>query len=705
MTALRPGIAGSPDVVARDIDALSHTIDRFQAGLVPEAVFLETRLRHGIYGQRQDGVHMLRSKLPLGLIAPAQLEAFADLAEGYGHGVAHLTTRQDIQLHFVPLERTPDLMRVLADAEMTAREACGNVVRNITATPVSGIWPGEAFDVTPHGMALARAVLKHPDGQNLGRKIKITFSSTEDPRWDLSAIHDLAFIARIEDGVRGFRVLVGGGLGPVPHPAKPLAEFVPEEEVVPLTLAVLRVFGTHGEKRNRARARIKFLVAKWGIERFTEAVLAERETLVAEPSWTGFRDDLHTWDDQPAHPPGEAWPEPRDAAEAQWLRTNVFPQRQEGYAAVRVRVPRGDLSPAQLRGLATLLRAAVGDTTRIGADQSLLIRWVALDRLLALREGLAALDLGASRASGLGDTVTCPGADTCKLGITSPRAVAREIESTLDRLAEDPRLETLRIHVSGCPNSCSQHQIADIGLFGAARTVEGVTSPYYVLLLGGTTKGAFGTSVSKLPARRVGAAIERIASFYLEASEAEEGFTDFFRRTGRQPFRTLLQDLTELPSPAVAPELYREFGKEDAPFTMKRGVGECAGEVIELADLLLSDADREADRAVQRLEATDRAEAVRAARAALDLGARALLATEGLTNPLDFDTVAEFKARFYDTGRIFEGVGHYLLEAHGEEEVAGERLERLVVEAGLFVEEVHGMLARLRNPQAAGRVA
>ncbi len=263
----RPSIVATPEAAA-SIDSFQSNLGRFLDGKVPDASFLEYRLRHGVYGQRQDGVHMMRSKLPLGLLDPEQLDAFADLTEAYAAGIAHLTTRQDIQVHFVPLSSTPELMRVLARAEMTSREACGNVVRNVCASEVAGVEPGEAFDVTPYGMALAAFLLQHPDGQSLGRKFKVSLAGSFDPRFNLAAIHDLGATAVLRDGQRGFHVRVGGGLGAVPHEAPVLTEFLPVDELLPLAQVLLRLFARHGEKEKRARARLKFLVAQWGIERF-----------------------------------------------------------------------------------------------------------------------------------------------------------------------------------------------------------------------------------------------------------------------------------------------------------------------------------------------------------------------------------------------------------------------------------------------------
>jgi sulfite reductase (ferredoxin) len=705
----RPSIAGNAADVRAEIEDYDATVTRFSDGLVPDAVFLENRLRHGVYGQRQNGVHMMRSKLPLGLISPEQLDAFADIAEHYGHGIAHLTTRQDIQVHFIALDRTADVMRVLDDADMTSREACGNVVRNVCADPLAGVHPDEPFDVTAIGLAMSRFLLRIPDGQSLGRKFKATLAGSWDPRFNLGSLHDIGLTATVREGVQGFHVVVGGGLGAVPHEAVVFTEFLPLSELFSTLKAMIRVFAAHGEKKRRARARMKFLVASWGIDRFRDEVLNVRDSLERLPAWTSQLDSVEAWTDVPLHGPGGDLPTPLDKADAAWLRTSVTLQRQPGYAAVQVHVPSGDLSPSQLRGLADLLRREAGDTTRIGTDQSLWVRWVSTDRLLALRRGLLALGLGKAHAGGLGDTVTCPGADTCKLGITTPRSLAKRIQPTLDELATDPRLEALRIHISGCPNSCAQHHIADIGFFGAAKTVDGVTAPHVMLLLGGLAGGrsvdtlgdGFGTTIIKLPAARVDQAVRRLTSDFLARAESDEAFGRYARRLGRAHFKTLLKDLTVLPSPTADPSLYREFGKQATPFKVVRGTGECAGAVVLSGDLLLMEADRYADLASESLDDGGDAQIIRThALNAFDRAARALLSTQGLLDVQDGQIEPLFRAHIYDPGRIYEGVGHYFLHAHGEEaaSVTDDRIRRLVVEAGLFVEEAHAIHARLQNP-------
>lgn len=733
----RTSIAGPREIVRAELDDFATAIDRFRAGKIAEANFLELRLRHGVYGQRQDGVHMIRSKLPLGLLSAEQLDAFADLTHAYASGVAHLTTRQDIQVHFVPLTQTPDLMRVLAEAEMTSREACGNVVRNVTASETAGVEPNEAFDVTPYGMALAQFLLRHPDGQSLGRKFKITLSGSFDPFYNQGPIHDLGATAVTKDGVQGFHVLVGGGLGPVPHEAQLLSELVPTTELLPTALAVLRVFSRHGEKKNRAKARLKFLVAKWGIEKFREAVSEERAQIAREGVDVGL--DLlaeHTdgrWNDQPLRGPAATFPNASNPDDAAWLRTNVVRQKQAGYAAVRVRVPRGDLSPAQLRGLARILREHTGDTLRLVADQSILIRFVPYDRLLAVRADLAALNLGRAGAGGLSDPVTCPGADSCKLGITSPRAVARHIEPLLDRLAEDERLERIRIKISGCPNSCVQQQTADIGLFGAARTVGQQVAPHYILFVGGRPGGhraqadepGYGVNIARVPALKVGSVIERLTQTYVENAPTEESFADWSRRYGRGALQSLVADLLAVPSFEDDAAYYREVGAE-APFEVVRGTGECAGKAVLASDLFLVEADLKAEATAAALDRKASADEIRrTALEAMVLAAKALIST-ALVDPnatpheipstelavRDLPSEVEkawlwvaidWKQRFYDTGRIYEGIGAYFLNAIQEpkDAVQHDRLRRLVVEAGLFVEEAHSMIAKMEKDTEA----
>ncbi|MEM9383171.1 MAG: nitrite/sulfite reductase, partial [Planctomycetota bacterium] len=585
------------EAIETEIDALEAAIGRFRAGRLAEPVFTETRLRHGVYGQRQDGVHMIRIKLPLGRVGAGALRTIADVAETYGNGVAHLTTRQDVQFHFVALERAPELLRDLARVDVTAREACGNVVRNVTAGALSGVSPTEAFDVTPHGLSLASALLRHPLGQDLGRKFKVRLSGEADPALHEALFHDLGLVAQVRHGRRGFTAYVGGGLGAIPYRAEVLYEFLPEDELLEVALAILVVFGARGERRKRARARLKFLVADMGLDAFrAEVERARRDVQLERRGWLDHERGVER---RPV-PQEAAFPVGEGEDEARWIASNVHLQRQRGYAAVAIRVPRGDLSPAQLRGLAGLLDAVPGAAVRVDVDQNLVLRWVPVGRLREVRSGLVVLGLG---DAGDLDPVTCPGADTCKLGITSPRSIAADVERALAPLRDDPRVAALRVHVSGCPNSCARHQIADVGLHGAARTVDGRSAPHYALVLGGHAGGEqFGGPHGKVPAARAGDAVGAIVRAFVEGAETAERFHAWLARVGRGGVREIVQPLTGLPPYAAAPALYREPGRDEA-FAVRRGTGECAGEVVGGADLAVALADSHVDRALDAEEA------------------------------------------------------------------------------------------------------
>ncbi len=707
-------IVSSGDQAALEIDGFRSSIPRWKQGKVRDAVFLEQRLRLGVYGQRQDGVHMMRSKIPLGILDANQLEALADVAEHFGNGTAHLTTRQDVQVHFVDLDESPMVMEVLHRVETTTKEACGNVVRNVTAAETAGIDPNEVFDVTRLGLALSRYLLAHPDGQSLGRKFKVHLSGSEAPSRDHGAFHDLGLraVSREEQGQikHGVHVVVGGGLGAIAYEAQLLAPFVPLEELGPVVRAVLVVFARHGEKRKRARARLKFLVAQWGIERFREEVEAVQNVLGEDPRWNVCWTQSTVREPSPRHPPGKGFPESEDAKEAAWLRTNVMLQRQPGYAAVRIRVPQGDLNPGQLRGLATILRDHSGETLRVTVGQGLLLRWIPLDRLTQVRRALESLSLEATHAEGLGDTVTCPGADTCKLGVTSPRLAARAMQDSLDALARNPRLERLRVHISGCPNACARHQIADLGFFGAVRRIGGHALPHYMVVLGGRESGksreelgdGFGTVVSKVPASRLATTVERLTGLFLEEALPDEEFSSFYRRVGRKRVQNLLKDLAA--DASEADKLSHEPLTAQR-FQVRRGTGECAGQLVTAADLDLATADRKVEAALRFFE-QGRAPSLVAEhiRSAFLAAARALLTAHDIRWEHSDDVPERFKTSILEPGLMHESTGLWFLSEFEQVVSASaprrsnQNLRRRCDEASLFVEEVHSMLARQASP-------
>src|ERR1700680_2364377 len=415
-----------PESLAREIDIFETEIELRKQNKIDERLFAETRLRRGVYGQRYDNGQrhngkavqrlgfpsgeltkgpntmwdapgMQRIKIPAGGLSAEQLETLADLAEEYSDGIAHVTTRQDFQLHYVHIEDTPSVMRRLAAANITTREACGNSVRNVTACPYSGVCPDEKFDVTPYSRAMSKFLLGHPDTQNFGRKFKHSFSGCSQHACGLASMHDMGMIAvtRIENGKekRGFEVHVGGGLGAVPYQAKLFDSFVPPEELLPLAQAIARVFARLGEKKNRSRARIKFLIQDLGIEKFRELVLEERKTLPPDPRWTEYIESATAAFEAPLKPAGKA-PLLGSAEFQRWLKTNIRPQRQAGYAVVTIALPLGDITAGQLRALADVARQFTKETIRTTVEQNIVLRWVSQSDLVEVHKALQAVGLG-----------------------------------------------------------------------------------------------------------------------------------------------------------------------------------------------------------------------------------------------------------------------------------------------------------------------
>ncbi|MCG8418785.1 MAG: nitrite/sulfite reductase, partial [Proteobacteria bacterium] len=493
-----------PEDLAREIDIFETQMELRRQGKLDEKVFAETRLRRGVYGQRydngqrHDGVTtrtldfpcgdltkgpetvwdapgMMRIKIPMGVVSADQLDVLAELAEEYSDAILHVTTRQDIQLHFVNIEDTPSLMRRLAAVGITTREACGNSVRNVTACQLAGVCNDQSFDVTPYAHALTYYLLGHKDIQDFGRKFKIAFSGCREHACGLANFHDIGLVAvkKTVDGTerRGFELYVGGGLGAVPHQAKLLDPFVPEDELLPLCQAVCRVFARLGERKNRARARLKFVVAKLGIDEFREVVAKERKSIPADERWTAYLDDLSIAEDKPKKPgkvlQGGVFPK----GFAPWRETNVSLQAQQGYVVATVRLPLGDMTSDQARGLSELCRQYTGDTMRLTVEQNVVVRWLPEADLPAFYSELVELKLADPGAGTIADITACPGTDTCKLGISASRGLAAVLESRLkDERAElAPEVKGLRIKASGCFNSCGQHHVADIGFLGVSR--------------------------------------------------------------------------------------------------------------------------------------------------------------------------------------------------------------------------------------------
>ena len=574
-------------ILEREFDDFDNEAEKFLGGETPEEKFIGFRLKQGVYGQRQPDVQMIRVKLPFGGVNPEQMEAFASVVERYAPLVkGHITTRQNIQIHHVPLPDAAKAIRELSDAGLSSREGCGNTVRNVTGDPWAGVAEDEVFDPTPYAAAYVRYFVRHPTTQLMPRKIKTAFTGSDEDR-AITGIHDIGFIARERDGVKGFELRVGGGTSIMPRIAPTLSEFVTADdgEYLKYTEAALRIFDRQEWLRvNRARARIKVLVDKVGIEAFREMVAEE-----LEGDWVAERDfdvgRLRFDDDEEANAP--AAPTTHASANGDrsefdsFLAANVQPQRQQGFSTVEVKVTRGDLSPAQFRGLAAIMRDFTGGYARSTVQQNLVLRWVRDESLYDVWQRLHELDLAAVGPREVTDIVSCPGTDSCKLGITSSMGLNRAIQERLEAMQiTDPLTKRVHIKMSGCPNGCSQHHIGTIGFYGASLKIGDRHLPAYIPHIGGGYEGGevvYGARLkSRLPAKRVPEAVERWLRLYEGERTDGEHFKEFAERVGTERFEAEVKDLT-LPV-EFSLETMQQFIDWDRhdPYKVERGEGECA---------------------------------------------------------------------------------------------------------------------------------
>jgi sulfite reductase (ferredoxin) len=729
-----------PEDLAHEVDVFEAELGLRKLGKLDERLIAETRLRRGVYGQRYDngqrhdgrkvqefaypsghltkGPHTLwdapgmqRIKIPAGGLNAAQLETVAELAEEYSDGIAHITTRQDVQLHYVHIDDTPTIMRRLAAAGITTREACGNTVRNVTACPFAGICQDEVFDVTPYARALSRFLLGHPDCQSFGRKFKPSFSGCVQHACGLANMHDLGLVGvkRIENGeeVRGFAVYVGGGLGTVPYQAKLFHPFLPPEELGPLAQSIARVFARLGEKKNRNRARIKFLIHDLGIEKFQELVWEERKTLPPDSKWAECLKAARELQEEPLRAPGVT-PSPTSAAFEQWRRTNVRPQRQEGYSTVTATLPLGDITADQLRSLADIARRFTRETIRTTVEQNFVLRWVSNRDLARIHAALDAAGLGDPGAGTIVDIVSCPGTDTCKLGISSSRGLAAELRNRLAQqsFAMDAAVQNLHIKISGCFNSCGQHHVADLGFYGVSRKMAGYAVPHFQVVLGGeweSNAGSYGLPIVAVPSKNIPQVVTRLTDRYMSDRKNGESFKGFIKRIGKVEIKSLLEDLTRLPADNDDRRYFSDWGDPREYSLGDLGVGECAGEVVSAIEFDLAAAEREVFEAQLELEKGNFQGAARIAHLAMIHAARALVKVEVRDVPDDPDEIIrEFTTRFYDTQKFFDSFAggkfaHYLFAAHksSNRPATPDSARYLIDEAQLFIDASHACYNRL----------
>lgn len=575
-----------------ELDVYEEQIRKYRRGELDETKMQKWRLHFGTYAQRQDGVQMQRIKIPGGFLTSTQLEAIAAAADRYASGFIHFTTREDAQLYYVKLDEAPEMLRALAAAGITSREACGNTVRNITACHFSGTAPDEAFDVSPYAEALFRYLVRNKHNQNLGRKFKIAFEGCAEDHAALR-IHDIGFHARTRDArgqiERGFAVYLGGGLGGAPQGARLYTDFLPAGEIFAFATAVLRLFDRYGERKSRMKARMKFLVQTMGWEAFREALDKEREMVGEVPLVDEY---LREWSRvEPVIPVG-ASPlrqlDPRAESEGfqAWARDAVRQHRRPDLRGVEVRIKLGDLTSDRARSLAEVARRFSAGEMRVTISQNIYLPWVREEDLTDLYAALVEASLGEAGAGTVRDVTACPGADTCRLGIASARGLATAISGAFDKELSEYRelAREMKVKISGCPNGCAQHTAAEIGFQAAALSKDGRTVPAHMLLVGGRVdlEGArFGRLLGKFPARNCVGATGALLKLYRDEREPGEDFSSFIARADEGRLKHLLAPWREIPAFDEDPSFYEDYGHENERFAVRPSLaGECAGSTV-----------------------------------------------------------------------------------------------------------------------------
>ena len=568
-----------------DIKELEKKIKTFETDVSDEESFRAFRLARGVYGQRQEGVQMVRIKIPYGKVTSEGLRKICDATDKYSDGMLHITTRQDIQIYYVSLDDTPALWEMIREGNITLREACGNTVRNITSSAIAGVDPNEPFDVTPHVQSVFEFFLRNPLNQELGRKFKIAFASSEENVDSFLFIHDIGFIPKIKDKKRGFSVVVGGGLGAQPQPAIPLYDFIEESKIIPLTESILRIFNQNGERKRRMKARFKFLLKEIGIEKLKKEI--EKEINILEHSEVEIKNTL------PPEKFGETHTKEfeKDEEFENWVKTNVIEQKHPDYLGVFITVPLGNIYTNTARKLANIVDKFADDDIRFTQNQDIFLRNIHKKSLFALYQELSLLNLIKDGYNGVADVTACPGTDTCNLGISNSTTAAKEIEALI-RL-EFPSLISEKgfdIKLSGCPNSCGQHGLASIGFHGSSQKVNGKLMPFLQVCLGGGVlkngKGRVAEKVIKIPSKRVLEVVKTLLKDYAKNRIKNDSYSTYFERQGKMYFYHLLSSFADITN--VTNSDYLDWGNDDA-FALKKAQGECAGVVVDLFSSIIEE--------------------------------------------------------------------------------------------------------------------
>lgn len=628
----------------KDIIELEQKIARFQQGEIEEDKFKLFRLTRGVYGQRQPGVQMIRIKLPYGKVTASQLEKIADVSDKYATGNLHLTTRQDIQLHYVKMTESPALWAELEEESVTLREACGNTVRNVTASADAGINPDEPFDVTPYAHELTHYFLRNPICQDMGRKFKIAFASDEKDS-AYTYFHDIGFIPRVKDGKRGFRVVIGGGLGAQALVAQEAYEFLPEDQMIPFAEALIRVFDRYGERANRNKARMKFLLKKMGLKQLM--TLVEEERLAIKTKSYQVNQQLIE-PELPDYPVAQEIHIDNWEAFEDWRRTNVFEQKQNGFHGVYLRVALGDIHSDTARQLAKLVRQFAADDIRVTVNQGLLLKFVKNEHLPFLYQELTKLDLSKPGFNSTHDITACPGSDTCNLAVTNSTALTTRLEEVLQEdfhhLIDEANI---KIKISGCMNACGQHMAANIGFHGSSIKNGQLVVPAMQVVIGGGVspdgQGFIAEKVIKVPSKRIPRALTELLRAYEAESEEGEYFNDFYQRLGKMHFYHLLKPLADVESLSQAD--YMDWGKTEN-FIPEIGVGECASVMLDVVGTVIQEAQERLDWSGEGLEQKLWADAIYNSYNAFVIAAKALLLSEDVKCNTQIGIIQSFDEHF-----------------------------------------------------------
>ena len=577
-----------PTYVQDELTWYEEQIAKYRRGALDETKMQKVRLHFGTYAQRQEGVQMQRIKIPGGYLTADQLEGLADASDRFGSSFIHFTTREDAQIYYVSLDETPTLLRFLADTGITTREACGNTVRNITACYRAGTSATEPFDVRPYAEHLFRYLVRNKFNQNLGRKFKITFEGCSEDHSALR-IHDIGFWAttKTQNGKvrRGFRVFLGGGLGAVPHLAQLYTDFLPAEEIFNLAASILRLFDRYGERKARMKARMKFLVQSMGWDSFVSALNEERERL-GPIHFEDILDEEAPQTSLRANRFRVIDPRTKEPEFQSWARDAVIEHKLEGYRGVHVRLKLGDITSTRACSLAKIAREFSSGELRTSIDQNVFLPWVNEDRLVDLHRSLKQIDAAEEGVGTVVDVTTCPGSDTCRLGIASAKGLGTAISDSFDNGMGDYRelARDLNIKISGCPNGCAQHPVASIGFHAAALSHDGHTVPAYLISLGGQTdpgSAQIAQLVGKFPARICTQVIKTLLRLYRDEKNAVESFNEFVERVGERRIQNLLEPWRRVPEFADDSSFYDDYGHENERFAVRHGVkGECAGSTV-----------------------------------------------------------------------------------------------------------------------------